>query len=109
MTTVVGEWELSLSNGEILIAEICADGVWDRTFWKNGALKLYPAKVETEHLPEERAVVVRAERYVHAVELEGDAVFEDNCFSLLPGETRRISYDAMSDTAITLTAYTIGE
>ena len=58
-----------------------------------------------------RTVTVRADGYVHAVELEGSAVFEDNCFSLLPGESRTVRYTPIGPDAgeITMTAYTTAE
>ena len=36
--------------------------------------------------------MVEAEEYVHAVALEGNAVFHDNYFSLLPGQRRTVSF-----------------
>ena len=38
------------------------------------------------------AVLVTAENTVLAVSLDGNAVFEDNGFLMLPGESRRIGY-----------------
>ena len=52
-------------------------------------------------------VDVHADSYVHVVELSGEAVFSDNCFSLLPGETRRITFREPAEREITVTAYTI--
>jgi len=52
-------------------------------------------------------VTVTAEQYVHAVELEADAVFSDNCFSLLPGESRSITYTPVGEGNIICTAYTL--
>jgi hypothetical protein len=79
----------------------------DRTFYRHGALEMVPAAVELTRLPGEHAVTVHAKQYVHAVELDGDAVFEDSCFSLLPGESRKIAFRAQGNTEITATAYTI--
>ncbi|MBQ3079794.1 MAG: hypothetical protein IJC48_07350 [Clostridia bacterium] len=97
----------SLDNGEVLIAEMNADDLWDRTFFIDGALYIEKKEVHTEVLADECAVIVHADTYVHAVELEGETVFEDNCFSLLPGETRKIRYSANAPLEITAEAYTI--
>jgi len=51
-------------------------------------------------------VTVRADSYIHAVELEGDAVFSDNCFSLMPGEVRTVSYAPNGKSSISAAAYT---
>lgn len=37
-------------------------------------------------------ITVQAEHYAHAVSLDGDYVFEDNFFSLMPGEARTIRF-----------------
>ena len=106
---VVGSWQLELEQNEILVAEISAGALRDSTFYRHGALRMLPTSVHTEHWPDEQTVSVRADRYVHAVELEGECVFEDNCFSLLPGETRKIGYRRLQPGEITVTAYTIIE
>ena len=41
---------------------------------------------------DKHTVSVKADRYIHAVELDGDFVFSDNYFSLLPGEEKTISF-----------------
>ena len=56
------------------------------------------------------SVTVTADAYVHAVELEGEFVFEDNYFSLLPGETRRVAFRKIKDAAdstLAVAGYTI--
>ena len=105
-SSIVGQWEIPLVEGELLVADIYWEHGFDRTFYQRGALTMYPSQVQLVHLADIPAVEVSADTYVHAVELEGDAVFEDNCFSLLPGETRRIAYKSTERTAITVTAYT---
>lgn len=107
--TVIKTWQTVLEDGEILVAEInTADGS-DRTFYQAGMLKLYPAPVQMTLLPDEKRIEVTADRYIHVVELEADAVFEDNCFSLMPGETRQINYEALNGGDIAVTAYTCFE
>ena len=102
--TVAKELSLELSENELLILELeTADGK-DRSFYKKGKLIINPAEIELVS-KDENSITVSAKEYVHAVELEGEAVFEDNYFSLMPGETRTISFDGSGD--ITICGYTI--
>ena len=98
-----------IKKDDLLIAELYADGVCDRTFYRDGALTLVPTDaVRMSHDAEAHTVTVFADSYVHAVELDADAIFSDNCFSLLPGESRTVSYDPMGDVGeVKLTAYTV--
>jgi beta-mannosidase len=96
-----------LSDGEVLIADIEANGICDRTFYKNGSLKIKPAAARLTVNKKERTVTVSSDEYIHAIELSSDAIFSDNCFSLLPGEERTVSYTENTDGDIKLTAYTL--
>jgi hypothetical protein len=96
-----------LSDGEVLIADIEANGICDRTFYKNGSLKIKPAAARLTVNKKERTVTVSSDEYIHAIELSADAIFSDNCFSLLPGEERTVSYTENTDGDIKLTAYTL--
>ena len=53
---------------------------------------------------DESSITLQATQYVHAVELDGDCFFEDNFFSMLPGETRVIHYRREGEGAISLRA-----
>ena len=68
--------------------------------------RILPAQVNLTPVPDENAVIVSADTYVHAVELEGEAVFSDNCFSLLPGESRKVAVRGAKPETITVQAYT---
>ena len=96
-----------LEEGEILVADAEYAGGCDRASYKEGALGISPANVEISIDAENRTVTAKADGYVHAVELNGDCIFSDNCFSLLPGEARTVTYEALSETGITVQAYTI--
>lgn len=96
-----------LAEGEALVAEVTAEGVFDRTFWVPNKPLLAETAVQYTVDEKNRTVTVTADSYVHAVELEADAVFTDNCFSLLPGETRTVGYRPNSETPITCMAYTL--
>jgi len=76
----------------VLICDMTCGEQRDRTFYRNGTLPLKPAgAVRTVHRGDD-SITVTAESYVHAVELEGQYIFSDNFFSLLPGETRTVSF-----------------
>lgn len=91
---------------QALICEVTGDGVYDRAFYQPGALELVPCGVEmTEKTGD--TVTLYAGSYVHAVELEGEAIFEDNYFSLLPGESRTVSYRLTGTDSLTVQGYTL--
>jgi beta-mannosidase len=108
-STALIELGIELADDEVLVAELSADGIADRTFYRNGALTLVPTEAVTmTHDAAARTVTVSADSYVHAVELDADAIFSDNCFNLLPGESRTVSYEPMGDVGeVNLTAYTV--
>lgn len=77
-------------KGEILICDTQYEGEAHRTFYREGILPLKRCEdgVRIERLHD--SVTIEASVYVHAVELDGNAIFEDNYFSLLPGQKRKI-------------------
>jgi beta-mannosidase len=99
-----------LGEGEVLIAEFKMYGKVYRTFYRDGNLPIVPSDAVKITEQTENSITVTASGYVHAVELEGEYVFEDNYFSMLPNESRTITFknarEHQSDD-ITLTAYTI--
>lgn len=106
---VVCAGRYGLDKGEIIVAEMEYTGGKDRTFWKEGALEIVPANVSLSVDTGKRTVTVKSESYVHAVELNGDCIFADSCFSLLPGEERVVSYEPLGESGVTATAYTVTE
>ena len=96
----------------ILICDVRGNGIENRAFYKNGPLHIAPTDSVCVISKTDDSITVTAGTYVHAVELEGEYVFEDNYFSLLPDEIRTVSfrkaYKAASDD-LTITAYTISE
>ena len=99
----------NLKEGEIFILEITdKDGAKDRTSYKSGNLEVIPCDVTVTDKTDEY-IEVTAKKYIHAVEIEGEMIFDDNYFSLLPNETRRVYYKKMNNTAneISVRGYTI--
>lgn len=107
-----GCWPASAVPEEALfICNLTSDGkLVDRAFYKSGTLPMVPADCISVVSKTENSITVTADKYVHAVELEGEFVFEDNYFSLLPGESRTVmfrrSFDAQSD-SIEVSGYTV--
>ncbi len=99
-----------IGEGEMLIAELNADGKIYRTFYREGILPIAPTNAVKITEQTANSITVTADSYVHAVELEGEYVFEDSYFSLLPGESRTITFKKAREHQkddITLVAYTI--
>ena len=92
---VVLEAEPPLAGTDaILLAEIAGADHHDRTW-------LFEARPQDCHFPcvapmvlasDDSSIVLQAFQYVHVVELDGDCFFEDDFFSMLPGEKRTIRY-----------------
>lgn len=82
----------------------------DRSFVKNGALNLFPCDdgdYAVEFISDD-TLKVTAHKYIHAFEAEGNAILSDNYFSLLPGESKLVTYRKTEENAeFTFTAYTI--
>ncbi len=86
------------------MAEIRGKGFSDRAwlFDRRPQDCEFPGELPTVVASDGNAVTLYANCYAHAVELDGDCIFEDNFFSMLPGETRTIRHDGANDTPIRL-------
>ena len=81
-----------LKEGEIFTLETTdKDGTVDRTSYKIGALKIVPCDIKITKKTDDY-IEVTVNKYVHAVELEGEMIFDDNYFSLFPNEVHRVHY-----------------
>ena len=109
--TVAYESEIELADGETLVCDVIGDGVRDRAFYRHGALEMRPATVRMDVDREARCITVTAcDEYLHAVCISGEVILEDNCFSLLPGESKTVCYRPVAggaDTDISVEAYTL--
>ncbi len=93
-------------KGGWLTADVGGDAR-DRAFYKEGTLPLVKAPVEATIGKD--TVTLRASGYVHVVRLEGEAIFSDNWFSLLPGERKTVTFTptGKSDPGVTVAAMTV--
>jgi beta-mannosidase len=110
-SVMLGEIAVDIKENFVILETECKD-ISSRTFYKDGNLGL---KESNELLVVEQAsdkITVKANGYIHSVEFEGMAVFEDNYFSLLPGEERSIAYRKHGEAdslVITVKAFTFNE
>ena len=100
---------LTLDEGDIpedcfVVAEI--DG--DRAFYKKGRLEVITSDERVEIFEiNDGFVRIKSNAYIHALELSGDAVFEENYFSLLPGEEKKVKFKKAGIGKPSSKAYTI--
>ena len=84
--------DCELEQNEIIICELQNEDVQDRCFYKEGKLELIKTDGLSVIEKTKTSVTVEAKGYVHVVALEGNGVFDDSYFSLLPGQRRTISF-----------------
>jgi beta-mannosidase len=82
------------NESTILICEISGEGFCDRAHFFERRPRDVAFPVCRPEIVEQGDdfVTLRAEKYIHAVMLDGDFIFDDNCFSMLPGETRTVKF-----------------
>ena len=101
--------DCAMEQDEILICDLHNADIWDRCFYKEGRLELKKTEGLRVVQRTNTSITVEAEAYVHAVALEGNAVFEDSYFSLLPGQHRTVSFVPAEDEEpeVTCVGYTL--
>ena len=98
-----------LQENEIFICDLQNDAICDRCFYKAGKLEMVKTDCLRVIEKTENSITVEANGYVHAVALEGNGVFSDSYFSLLPGQYRKISFVPLQagESDITCVGYTL--
>ncbi len=108
---IVFEADNLLTDGEVLVCDIESEFGKDRSFYRHGGLEIIPTEIIVDIDDENGTVKVSAkDKYVHAVTISGNAVFEDNCFSLMPYESRTVTYRQIgefADAFLSVEAYTL--
>lgn len=100
----------ALPEGAILVCDASFEGGCDRAFYREGSLPMHPCAAPQIVARTEDSITLTAADYIHAVELEGEFVFADNYFSLLPGECRPIRFrpaENAQSMALTVAGYTV--
>ena len=104
--TTVSVCTFKKDDDSIIIAE--TDG--DRAFYKDGTLEVCKCGVDYTVDEVKKTVTFKSEKYVHAVEIEGNLVLDDNYFSLLPNEEKCVCYRKKNEELpleLSVQAYTI--
>ena len=102
-------FDCKLDQDEIIFCDLQNENIQDRCFYKEGKLELIKTDCLRVIEKTENSITVEANGYVHAVALEGNGVFSDSYFSLLPGQRRTISFTPIQgeETEITCIGYTL--
>lgn len=102
----------ALPEGAVLLCDASFPGGHDRAFYKEGALPVVPCAAPKIVEQTEDSIILSASAYIHAVELEGEFVFDDNYFPMLPGEKRTVRFRPVENAQtreISVAGYTIKE
>lgn len=100
----------ALPEGAILLCDASFAEGHDRAFYREGDLPMIPCTAPQIIERTENSITLTAADYIHAVELEGEYVFEDNYFSLVPGESRTVHFrpaENAQSTELTVAGYTV--
>jgi len=107
--TVKLPWSWDEDN--IIVCDITSAKGCDRSFYKDGNLYITDCTDKLKITKQdENSITVRADGYIHAVELEGEYIFSDNYFTLLPNEEKTVTFEHLTysdDKEFTVTAYTL--
>lgn len=99
-------------NGKLVVCDIKHSEENDRCFYKEGALDIVPCDESIRIMAKSKdSITLMATSYIHAVELEGEFIFDDNYFSMMPDEIRIIHFDEVANCTenkdISVKAYTV--
>ena len=100
----------AIPSEAVLICDAAFPHGQDRAFYKEGGLSIMPCPAPQITAQTESSITLTATGYIHAVELEGEFIFEDNYFSMIPGETRTIQFRSAENaqtTNLTISSYTL--
>lgn len=86
------EIPMKLAADEMLIAEILSENYFTRNWYREGNLELHETNALKWEKTEDGAEIW-SDQYVHVVDIEGVDNVNDNYFSLLPGEKKKIHFE----------------
>ena len=105
-TKAVFDFVYNGNETDVIAAEIKCGDTTDRAFYKNGNLHI--AKSHLEYSVNDSKIILKADSYIQAVGIDGNVISEDNWFSMLPGETREISFESCDGDALDITVNAYG-
>lgn len=95
----------------VVICEIETEFGKDRSFYKDGKLSINDCSNCVKVISHtETSITLTTNKYIHTLELEGNYIFSNNYFSMLPGEEVTVTYKTLGgtfDSEVTTTAYTL--
>ena len=94
-------------DGGLLLCDIQGEGFADRSFYRPGPLYIRPTQALRVLEQTEDHITLTADGYVHAAELEGPFLFEENYITLLPGEQKTIAMERYGEGNLNITGYTL--
>lgn len=99
--------ENEIDEDYMILAELKGEnGIYDRAFYKKGKMGIKSCNDRIDLLTiENGTVTVKAKAYIHAVELNGEGLFEDNYFPLLPGEEKTVKFNSLQSDSVSVSAY----
>lgn len=102
---------LEVKEQDIIVCDVNSDFGNDRSFYTKGNLPLNIAEDAFEILEQDgKGIRLRAKKYIHTLEIEGQYICSDNYFALMPDETRYIEFERLAtDEAlgVQINAYTV--
>ena len=92
-----------------VVCDIISQENCDRSFYKHGNLHIIDCSDKIKIVAQSAdSMTITSDSYIHIVELEADLVFDDNVFSLMPGEVKTINWqNDYRENEISITAYTL--
>lgn len=92
-----------------VVCDIISQENCDRSFYKHGNLHITDCSDKIKIVAQSAdSMTITSDSYIHIVELEADLVFDDNVFSLMPGEVKTINWqNDYRENEISITAYTL--
>ena len=101
--------ELYTGDDVLLVCDVsCGDNNY-RSYYKKGKLEIVRDDAFDIISITEESITIRANKYLQAVELEGDYTFSDNYFTMLKGETALVRFKKFSEKAngVAVKSYTL--
>lgn len=92
------ELNADISSDELLICDLFSDfKLVDRSFYKDGILPISKTfEMDFERI-DVNSIKIKADRYIHAVELDGEYIFSDNYFTLLKDEEKVVKVKLLGE------------
>ena len=101
--------ELYTGDNILLVSDVTRDEETHRSYYKSGKLEIARDDSFDVISMTDKSITIRANKYLQAVELEGDYLFSDNYFTMLEGERMTVTFKKFSSKAngVSIKSYTL--